>query len=57
VIDLAQTSFLDCAGVSVILSARRDLGGPSCIVIRQPRPIIRKILAITQVDTVCHVED
>jgi anti-sigma B factor antagonist len=57
VIDLTQASFLDCSGVSVILSARRDLSDASRIVIRQPRPFIRKILGITQVDAVCHIED
>jgi len=57
VIDLAETSLLDCSGVSVILSARRDLPDASRIVIRQPRPFVRKLLAITQVDAVCRVED
>src|SRR5580698_4092004 len=51
VINLAETSFLDCSGVSVILSTRRDLADASRIVIRQPPPFVRRLLAITEVDT------
>lgn len=49
-LDLARLDFMDCAGVSPIVRARRDL--PACcpLVLESPVPRVRKLLAATGVD-------
>ena len=56
VIDLSHVPFLDCRGVGLIVSAykvQRARGASLAIV--NARPLIRRVLAITQVDTLVDV--
>jgi anti-anti-sigma factor len=51
VIDLADMSFLDCAGARAIAGAQKHLsaqGGQ--LLLRRPRPIVRKVLDIMGLD-------
>jgi anti-anti-sigma factor len=57
VLDLSETSFFDCAGVGVIVSARQSLPEPSRVIVRQPRPFTRMVLTTLDVDTLCALED
>jgi anti-anti-sigma factor len=49
-LELAHLDFMDCAGVSPIVRARRDL--PACcpLVLESPVPRVRKLLAATGID-------
>jgi anti-sigma B factor antagonist len=46
VLDLGETTFMDCSGVSVLLTTSRYLPEHSKIIIRNPQPLIRKIFGI-----------
>lgn len=53
IIDLEQVSFLDCAGIRVLVDARRraqEHGGSLKLV--RPRPLVRRVLEITEMTTV-----
>ena len=49
-LNLAKLEFMDCAGVSPIVRARRDL--PACcpMVLESPVPRVRKLLTVTGID-------
>jgi anti-anti-sigma factor len=56
-IDLTDTTFMDCAGVRVIARARSQLPAGDCrVVLRNPCPIVRKVLALTGLDGSCVIE-
>jgi anti-sigma B factor antagonist len=57
VLDLADTTFLDCSAVAVIVSARNQLASESRLVLRHPQPIARIVLEVTHTDAFCTVED
>lgn len=55
VFDVAAVPFMDCAGVSPIMRARRCLS-PACpVVIRSPGPAVRTFLAITGLNRLCEL--
>jgi anti-anti-sigma factor len=56
IFDLADTTFLDSAGLMVITSAQRRLPTSCRVIIRDPNPFIRKVLAIARMDTFCRIE-
>ncbi len=49
-LDLAKLGFMDCAGVSPIVRARRDLPVRCPLILESPIPRVRKLLAATGVD-------
>lgn len=49
-LDLANLEFMDCAGVSPIVRARRDLPMRCPLILESPVPRVRKLLAATGVD-------
>ena len=56
-IDVAQVSFLDCAGIGMLVDARRRVNehGGSLKLVR-PRPFVRQVLALTGMTTVLPIE-
>lgn len=56
VLDLTEVSFLDAAGLGVIASARQRLPEQFRLTLRNPRPLIRKVLHITQMEVICAIE-
>jgi anti-anti-sigma regulatory factor len=60
VLDLAEVTLLDMAGASEIEHARGCLalyGGVCAVILRQPRPIVRKALELAGLDNSCVIED
>jgi anti-anti-sigma factor len=58
VIDLSELVFLDAAAAREIAIARRRLPPRQCsIVLRSPRPVVRKILELTDLDGPCIIEN
>jgi anti-anti-sigma factor len=52
VVDLSGLRFTDCAGVSVLVWAHKRLAGQGHgLVITGPRPIVRRLLRLTDLDT------
>lgn len=50
VVDLAGVRFLDCAGVRVLLRARRAAHARGCaLTVRDPQPIVEQVLRVLQV--------
>ena len=56
VLDLSEVSFIDAFGVSVIARAWAYLGGDAKIVLRRPRPLVRQIFEIVNLDEFCRIE-
>ena len=56
-LDLTDTTFLDCAGIGVIVWARNQLPDEARVVLRQPNPRIRRILDILKMDTVVAIKE
>lgn len=56
VVDLRHLSFVDCAGVAVILAAARLFGDRSSLVLRSPTPAASRLLALLDVDTQLRIE-
>lgn len=57
ILDLSGTTFIDSSGLSVIVRAMRTLdsrGGS--LVLRNPRPSVARVLALTGLDKVLTVE-
>lgn len=47
-VDLSETTFLDCAGVSALLRARQDAADLGCLLyMSNPQLIVRRILDLT----------
>ena len=47
-VDLSETTFLDCAGVSALLRARQDAAELGCLLyLSNPQLIVRRILDLT----------
>jgi anti-anti-sigma factor len=55
-LDLADMSFMDCSGVSVIAYALRQSPRSFEVVLRHPRPLTRTVLEITGMDGPCVIE-
>jgi len=56
VFDLTDATFIDSVGLKVIASARRRLPDAWRVVLRRPRPFVRKVLVISQLDLLCTIE-
>jgi anti-anti-sigma factor len=56
VFDLTDATFIDSVGMEVIASARRRLPDSWKVILRRPRPFVRKVLAIAQLDVLCTIE-
>jgi anti-sigma B factor antagonist len=57
ILDLDQVSFLDCAGIRVLVDARRRVqehGGSVRLV--RPRPLVWRVLALTGMSTVFPID-
>jgi anti-sigma B factor antagonist len=57
IIDLERVSFLDCAGIGMLVDARRRVqehGGSLKLV--RPRPFVRQVLALTGMTTVFPID-
>jgi anti-anti-sigma factor len=57
ILDLSETTFVDSSGLSVFVRAKRKLdttGGS--MVLRNPRPQVARVLALTGLDKVMTVE-
>lgn len=55
-LDLADMSFMDCSGVSVIAYAVREAPGRFEVVLRHPRQLTRTVLELTGMDGPCVIE-
>jgi anti-sigma B factor antagonist len=55
-LDLADMSFMDCSGVSVIAYALRESPKGFEVILRHPRPLIRTVLELTGMDGPCVIE-
>ena len=56
-IDLDQVSFLDCAGIGVLVDARRRVkqhGG--CLNLVRPKPFVLRVLTLTGMTTVLPID-
>jgi anti-anti-sigma factor len=56
VFDLTDATFIDSVGMEVVASARRRLPNSWKVILRRPRPFVRKVLAIAQLDILCTIE-
>jgi anti-anti-sigma factor len=58
VLDLAEVSFLDSAGISLLIQAKKRLANAgSDLVLRAPQPNIRRVLEISGVTELFRIED
>jgi anti-anti-sigma factor len=58
VVDLGAVSFMDSTGISVIMRELQDESRPpGAIVLRDPGPQVRRLLAITNLDQIVSIED
>lgn len=55
VIDLAAVTFLDCGIAAVLASAARLLPSGRKPVLRSARPLVRRVLGLTGLDTQCEL--
>jgi anti-sigma B factor antagonist len=55
VIDMAAVGFIDCASARLIVGTGRALPAGARPVIRAPRPVVRRVLQITGLDTLCEL--
>jgi anti-anti-sigma factor len=56
VFDLTDATFIDSVGLEVIASARLRLPDSWKVILRRPRPFVRKVLTIAQLDVLCTIE-
>ncbi len=57
VLDLANVLFMDCAGITLIVRARRALPAARPVILRSPSRQARRLLKITQMDQLCLIQD
>ncbi len=58
VLDLGATEFIDSTALSMIVRALKRLRhGGGDLIIRSPRPNVRKVFSITRLDRVLTIED
>lgn len=57
VLDLQHTTFMDSTGLSAVVRATRATGQERAIVLRSPRPIVRRVLELSGLDQVVTIED
>jgi anti-sigma B factor antagonist len=54
VFDLAGVGFMDCAAAAAIRTCHALPGGPR-LVLRHPRPVVRRLLSLSGLDAQCAV--
>jgi len=58
VADLAEVTFLDSTGLAALAVSHRRLAADGHkLIVRNPRPMIRRVIEITGLDTVIPIED
>lgn len=57
-VDLARLTFLDCAGLSVLIAAteHHDTAGGR-LTLRNPSPTSRRVLTVLELDDILHIEE
>jgi anti-anti-sigma factor len=48
--DVDGLRFLDAAGLGVLVRVRRSIGGRGRVLLRDPAPIVRRVLSVTGLD-------
>jgi anti-sigma B factor antagonist len=57
-VDLAKLSFADCGSLSVLVSAHQRLARQGQgLILTDPQPLVRRLLAVTGLDTVFSLGD
>lgn len=56
VFDLAGVGFMDCAAAAAIIRICHALPGGPRLVLRHPRPVVRRLLSLTGFDAQCAVK-
>lgn len=56
-LDLTDMTFMDARGAGVIASARARLPDECGVILRHPKPIVRRVLEICELDGPCIIED
>jgi anti-anti-sigma factor len=56
VFDLTDATFIDSVGLEVIAAARLRLPDSWKVILRRPKPFVRKVLAIAHLDELCTIE-
>jgi anti-sigma B factor antagonist len=56
VLNLRDTTFMDCSGVNVILETKSQLPTRGGVILREPSPSVRRILGILKLDSLCATE-
>ena len=57
IVDLGQVSFLDCAGIGMLVNTRwRVLAHGGSLKLVRPRPFVRRVLALTGMTTVFPID-
>jgi anti-anti-sigma factor len=54
--DLGDVGFLDCAAARTLIETGRGLPGRPRLIVRHPRPVVRRLLSLTGLDSRCTVE-
>ena len=55
VVDLSRLEYMSVAGVGVLVDAARSLGGRGRIVLRNPQPITRRLIDLTNLEQLVDV--
>ena len=56
VVDLTDVRFIDGTGLGALVAARKEVGEAGEIVLRDPSPLVRRLLDLTRLDEVFTVE-
>jgi anti-sigma B factor antagonist len=57
IVDMTNTTFFDCSGISVLVAARNRLSDDAQLILRRPRPFIRQVLRLLRLDMDCVMVD
>jgi anti-sigma B factor antagonist len=57
ILDLSRTDFIDCGSARLIACAGRALPSGQRLVVRGPRPCVRKVFQLTGLDAYCDIEE
>ena len=56
-LDLTALTFIDSSGIKVLCHALRDLGANGRLIVRHPRPPVRRTLQLTGLDGLIQIAD
>ena len=57
VLDLAGAGFMDCGSARMVAGAGRFLPAGGQLIIRHPRPVVRRVLELTGCGAGCQIEE